>query len=90
MVTDTKTGNPIAGASVKIKSTGRVVATSGSGNVVIFASPNDSLQVQNKGYKDREISLEGQAVAISIEMQAKPKPVISTPKKKKRPKHNLE
>ncbi len=83
MVSDTKTGNPIAGASVKIKSTGKTVATSGSGNVVIFASPNDSLQVKFKGYKDREIGLEGQAVAISIEMQAKPKTVIAKPKKKK-------
>ena len=83
MVTDSKTGNPIAGASVIIKSTGKTVVTSGSGNVVILASPNDSLQVKFKGYKDREIGLEGQAVAISIEMQAKPKAVISKRKKKK-------
>lgn len=81
MVTDSKTGNPIAGASVKIRSTGKTVATSSSGNVVILASPNDSLQIQFKGYKDREIKLEGQSVAISIEMEPKPK-VISRPKKK--------
>ena len=84
MVTDTKNGNPIAGASVIIKSTGKKVVTSGSGNVVIFASSNDSLQVKFKGYKDREIGLEGQAVAISIEMVSIPKKVPIAPRAKKK------
>ena len=86
MVTDSKTGNPIAGASVIIKSTGKTVVTSGSGNVVILASPNDSLQVKFKGYKDREIGLEGQAVAISIEMVSLPKKVPVAPRAKKKTK----
>ena len=83
MVTDSKTGNPIRGASVKIKSTGKTVATSESGNVVVFASPNDSLQIQFKGYKERQISLVDQSIAISIVMEPKPKVVISKPKRKK-------
>ncbi len=83
MVADSKTGNPIIGATVKIKSTGKTVATSESGNVVIFASPDDSLQVKFNGYKDREIAMEGQAVAISIVMEPKPK-VVSTKATKKR------
>ncbi len=84
MVTDSKTGNPIKGASVKIKSTGKIVPSSGSGNVVILASPDDSLQVRFKGYKDREIQLAGQSAAISIEMVPKPNkaPVTSKPKKR--------
>jgi hypothetical protein len=84
MVTDAKTGAPIKGASIIIKSTGRTVPTSEFGNVVILASPDDSLQVKFKGYKDRQIGLAEQAIAISIEMEVKPKtPVATKPKKKK-------
>lgn len=83
MVTDSKTRNPITGASVKIMSTGKVIATGLSGNVVIFASPDDSLQIHSKGYKDREIQLAPQSAAISIEMDRKPnKGQSSKPKKK--------
>ena len=83
MVMDSKTGNPIKGASVKIESTGKIIPTSEFGNVVILASPDDSLEVRFKGYKDREIQLAGQSAAISIEMVAKPKvPVATKPKKR--------
>lgn len=86
MVTDSKNGNPIAGASVIIRSTGKTVVTSGSGNVVILASPADSLQIQFKGYKDREIKLENQSAAISIEMVSIPKKVPVAPRAKKKTK----
>ena len=83
MVTDAKTGTPIKGASIIIKSTGKAVPTSEFGNVVILASPDDSLQVKFKGYKDRQIGLAEQSMAISIEMEAKPKPpVVNKPKKR--------
>ena len=81
MVLDSRNGNPIIGASIKIKSTGEVLTTSQSGNVVILASPADSLHIQRKGYKDRAISLVNQSVAISIVMEPKPKVVASKPKK---------
>lgn len=83
MVLDSKTGNPIIGATIKIKSTGKIVKTSESGNVVISASPEDSIQIQSKGYQDRQISLVDQPIAISIVMDPKPKVVISKPKKKR-------
>lgn len=83
MVLDSKAGEPIIGASIKIKSTGEVLTTSQSGNVVVFASPTDSLQIQCKGYKDRAISLVNQSVAISIVMVATPKVVVAKPKKKR-------
>ena len=86
MVTDSKTLNPIAGASVIIRSTGKKLVTSGSGNVVILASPDDSLQIQFKGYKDREIKLENQSAAISIEMVSIPKKVPVAPRAKKKTK----
>lgn len=83
MVADSKTGNPIIGATIKIKSTGEMLTTSQSGNVVVFASPVDSLHIQNKGYKDRVISLVNQSQAISIVMEPKPKVVSTKPKKKR-------
>lgn len=83
MVTDSKTGNPIIGAAIKIKSTGEVLTTSQSGNMVVFASPGDSLHIQSKGYKNRAISLVNQSLAISIVMEPKPKVVTTKPKKKR-------
>jgi len=70
MVLESKNGSPMVGASIKIISTGEMLTTSESGNVVILASPSDSLQIQFKGYKDRKISLVNQSQAISIVMEA--------------------
>ena len=83
MVLDSKAGEPIIGATIKIKSTGELLTTSQSGNAVVFASPADSLQIQCKGYKDRAISLVNQSQSISIVMVSSPKVVASKPKKKK-------
>jgi len=83
MVLESKAGKPISGVSIKIKSTGETVNTSESGNVVIFASPDDSLHIQFKGYKDRKISLVDQSQAISIVMEAEPKVIGTKPKKKR-------
>ena len=85
MVTDSKTGNPIAGASIKIISTGKIVATSVSGNAVILVSPDDSLKISCKGFKDRKLQMAGQFVAISIildPVSVKAK-IAAKPKKKK-------
>jgi hypothetical protein len=89
MVTDSKTGKPIAGAAVKIMSTGKIINTSQSGNVVLLVSPDDSLQVSAKGYKDRKLNMAGQFTALSIILDAlsgKDK-ITSIPKKKKQRKH---
>lgn len=83
MVLDSRNGNPIIGATIKIKSTGLVLTTSQSGNAVIQASSADSLFIQCKGYKDRAISMENQSIAISIVMEPKPTVVAAKPKKKK-------
>jgi iron complex outermembrane recepter protein len=84
MVTDSKTGNPIAGASIKIMSTGKTVATSGSGNVVILVSPDDSLEISSKGYKDRKLLMAGQFIALSIILDPVPIKDKITPKPKKK------
>lgn len=85
MVTDSKTGNAIAGAAIKIMSTGKITNTSESGNVVMLISPEDSLLITAKGYKDRKLQMAGQFIALSIILdQILVKDKIATkPKKKK-------
>jgi len=65
-VVDSRNGKPIVGASIKILSTGNVSKTSESGNVVMFISPEDSLMITAKGYKDRKLLMKGQFIALSI------------------------
>lgn len=86
MVTDSKTGKAIAGASVKILSTGETTATSESGNMVMLISPEDSLLITAKGYKNRKLQMAGQFIALSIILD--PVPVTDTiaPKLKKKKK----
>lgn len=66
MVTDSKTGKPLAGASVQIMSTGKITTTSASGNVVMLILPSDSLLISCKGYKARKLQMAGQFIALSI------------------------
>lgn len=84
-VVDSRNGNPIVGASIKILSTGQTSTTSESGNVVMLISPEDSLLITAKGYKDRKLQMKGQFIALSIIMD--PAPVKENaalkPKKKK-------
>ena len=91
MVTDSKTGKAIAGAFIKIMSTGKVTATSESGNVVMLISPDDSLQITAKGYKNRKLNMTGQFIALSIILDpvtGKDK-IIPRPKKKRTLKNHL-
>ena len=85
MVTDSKTGKAIVGASIKIMSTGKVTATSESGNVVMLISPEDSLQITARGYKDRKLNMAGQFIALSIILDPAPvkDKIALKPKKKK-------
>lgn len=85
MITDSKTGNPIVGASIKIMSTGKTVATSQSGNAVILVTPEDSLQITAKGYKARKLLMARQFIALSIILDPvlKKDKITLKPKKKK-------
>jgi hypothetical protein len=84
-VIDSRNGNAIVGASIKIMSTGQISTTSESGNVVMLISPDDSLLITAKGYKDRRLQMAGQFIALSIILDPVPvKDKIATkPKKKK-------
>ena len=84
-VIDSKTGNAIVGASIKIMSTGKISTTSESGNVVMLISSEDSLLITAKGYKDRKLQMAGQFIALSIildPVQVKDK-IASKQKKRK-------
>jgi hypothetical protein len=85
MVTDSKNGNAIAGASIKILSTGKISTSSGSGNVIMLISSEDSLLITAKGYKDRKLLMAGQFTALSIILDPVPVKdrIIPKPKKKK-------
>jgi hypothetical protein len=85
MVTDSKTGNAIVGAGIKIMSTGIITKTSESGSVVMVISANDSLLITAKGYKDRKLQMAGQFVALSIILDPVPTKdkIASKPKKKR-------
>jgi hypothetical protein len=84
-VVDSRNGKPIVGASIKILSTGSISKTSESGNVVMFISPEDSLLITAKGYKDRKLLMKGQFIALSIILDAVPvqEKTALKPKKKK-------
>jgi hypothetical protein len=84
-VLDSKTARPVVGASIKILSTGSTSNTSESGNVVMFISPEDSLMITAKGYKDRKLQMKGQFIALSIildPLPAKAKIAVKAKKKK--------
>jgi hypothetical protein len=91
MVTDSKTGNAIAGASIKIMSTGKIINTSENGNVVLLVSPDDSLQITAKGYKNRKLQMKGQFIALSIILDPIPvKDKVGPKPKKKRIKYSVK
>ena len=84
-VMDSRNGKPIVGASIKILSTGKISTTSESGNVVMLISPEDSLLITAKGYKDRKLQMAGQFIALSIILDPEPvkDKIAVKPKKKK-------
>ena len=65
LVTDSKTGNPVSNASVKVKSTGRGAATNATGSLVIAASAGDVLEVSCIGYASQEVTLSG-STSVSV------------------------
>lgn len=87
-IVDSRNGKPVVGASVKILSSGQVSTTSESGNVVMLISPDDSLLVTAKGYKDRKLLMANQSIALSIILDAVPEAAAVKPKTKKPQKKN--
>ena len=67
-VIDSKTGAPVANASVNIKSTTKGMMTSSEGSNTIKANANDVLVITCVGYQSQEIKLGGQtSITVSLE-----------------------
>ena len=70
-VTDSKTGNPVANVSVKIKLTNKGTSTGNNGTASLQASANDVLEISSIGYASQEIKLSGQTkITVSLESTA--------------------
>lgn len=66
-VTDTKTGTPLAGVSIKIKG-GHGTSTDNEGNFKIQASPGATLEISSVGYQSQLLILNSQtSLTIALE-----------------------
>lgn len=67
-VVDSKTGKPVANASVKIKSSGKGISTNVNGSAVLQASAGDVLEISSIGYANQELRLSAQSnINVSLE-----------------------
>ena len=63
-------GEPLIGATVKVKGTGTGVATDYDGNFQLDVPANATLVVSYVGYKDREVAVGGRAILGKIELES--------------------
>jgi len=67
-ITDTKTGSPVPGASVKIKGTRKGTTTNNEGLFSLPASVNDVLEISFVGYKTQSVTVTGSAdMSVALE-----------------------
>src|SRR5258706_3439107 len=67
-VIDSKTGNPIEGASVRLKTSRNGTSTNSNGNCSIQANANDILEITSIGFTSQSLKLGSQA-EISVAME---------------------
>ena len=65
-----QSGEPLIGATVRLKGAQSGVVTDFDGNFEISAPANGTLVVSYVGYKDREIAVRGRAILNTIEMES--------------------
>ncbi|MEP7109514.1 MAG: TonB-dependent receptor [Ferruginibacter sp.] len=68
-VRDSKTGEALSSATVKIKSTKKETPANSEGVLIIQANTNDVLEISNIGYRTREVTLAGQS-EVFVDMEA--------------------
>ena len=68
-VTDSKTGEPLSNASVKIKGTKRGITAGNDGNLKIQALSTDKIEISSIGYNNKLVTLNGNNT-ITITMDA--------------------
>src|SRR5258706_6165588 len=67
-VIDSKTGNPIEGASVRLKTSRNGTSTNSNGNCSIQANANDILEITSIGFTSQSLKL-GNQTAVTIAME---------------------
>ena len=65
-IIDSKTGEPVSGVSVMVRSTRAGAVTSDNGTFTLSASANDVLEVSRIGYKTIAVNVNGQSVSIFL------------------------
>ena len=68
-VVDSKTGNPVPNATVKINSTGKGGSTNGDGVCKLSVGANSVLEITSVGYATQLVTLKGQS-AITVQLEA--------------------
>jgi iron complex outermembrane receptor protein len=67
-VTDSKTGAPISGATVKVKHSKAGTSTSDNGNFTIQAKPGDVVEISSIGYTSQSVNVtDGASLTIILE-----------------------
>lgn len=61
---DTKT--PLAGVTIRVKGTRRIVQTDANGKFSISVSPGEVLQITYVGYQTQEVKADGESLGISL------------------------
>jgi iron complex outermembrane receptor protein len=67
-VTDSKSGTPIVGASVKVKSSKKGTTTDNEGVFKIQANPGDVLEISEVGYKTQSVKI-GTSTELSVALE---------------------
>ncbi|MBR1389194.1 MAG: carboxypeptidase-like regulatory domain-containing protein, partial [Prevotella sp.] len=65
-----QSGEPLIGATIRLKGAQSGVVTDFDGNFEISAPANGTLVVSYVGYKDREIAVRGRAILNTIELES--------------------
>ena len=68
-ITDSKTGSPISGVSVTVRSTNTGTVSAADGSFSILAGANDVLEISIIGYKKQVVELNGRTT-VSVSMEA--------------------
>ncbi|HVM88426.1 MAG TPA: TonB-dependent receptor [Puia sp.] len=71
VIKDSKTGQPLSGVSIRIKSTKKGTSSNNEGVFKIQVNTNDILEISNVGYKNQTININGSSeLTISLESAA--------------------
>jgi len=63
-ITDSKTGSPLAGATIKVKSSKKGTSSNNEGNFTILLGPGELLEITSIGYEPQSIEPPGSATLL--------------------------